>query len=170
MLTTKRKPLDEDKGESARHAETDDPGGPLVGALLRLAYTELSSTVQRRLEEAGYGDVQPRHRTAFQLLFARPEGARLTEVAAAARITKQSMAATLDQLVELGYVERIPDPSDKRAQLVRCTKRGRAAMRVARGVVREIERDWARRVGAERFGSMRAALEALVKSFAEEPA
>jgi DNA-binding MarR family transcriptional regulator len=153
MLTPKRKPRDE---------------GPLVGALLRLAYAELSARVLREAQAAGFRDVNPRHWAAFQLLHDRPEGARPTEIAAAARVTKQSMAATLDQLVELGYVERVADPTDKRAQVLRATKRGVDAMRTARAIVRGVERDWARRLGAARFEAMRGALEELVASFEGE--
>lgn len=136
--------------------------GPRVPALLRLAYAEGSARIHRGLAKSGYGDVQPRHFAAFQQLFDRPEGARPTELAAFARVTKQSMAATIDQLVLLGYVERGTDPTDKRAQVVRFTQRGWKATFRARELVREIERDWARIVGSGRFDVLRRALEDLV--------
>src|SRR3954452_8785126 len=139
--------------------------GPLVGALLRLAHAEVAAKVRRGLSDGGYDDLQPPHLAVSQLLFDRPEGARPTELAQAARITKQSMAATIDQLVNLGYVERVVDPRDKRAQLVRFTKRGWDAAHTAREMVHRIEREWARRIGAERFAMMRGALAEPVASF-----
>ena len=40
-------------------------------------------------------------------------------------MTKQSMAQLVAHLERHGYVERIPDPADGRAKLVRATERGR---------------------------------------------
>ena len=49
---------------------------------------------------------------------------RLTDIAESARITKQSVGEIVTDLEKLGYVERIADPEDKCAKLVRLTPRG----------------------------------------------
>jgi DNA-binding MarR family transcriptional regulator len=97
-------------------------------------------------------------RDTFRMLSGAPGGVRLTDLAAGMRITKQSMAATIDQLEEKGYVERIADPEDGRAKLVFLTARGLELVRVFRKFVREIESDFAARLGAERFNHMKQAL------------
>jgi DNA-binding MarR family transcriptional regulator len=159
--------LEPAREKSASTSRRDDAGGPLVGALLRLAYTELSQEIQQCMTNAGYGDLQERHRAVTQPLFDRPDGARATELAELARVTKQSMAATVEQLVELGYVECIADPDDKRAQRVRFTKRGWDAAHFVRSLVRRVEHEWGRRIGQERFAALRSALADLVSSAAK---
>jgi DNA-binding MarR family transcriptional regulator len=89
---------------------------------------------------------------------------RATELATYARITKQSMGYLVDHLSAGGYVERVPDPTDQRAKVVRLTPRGWAASRKIRAAVRDVEADWARRVGAVRVEHLRAILRDLVAS------
>src|SRR4051812_21961513 len=118
------------------HAPSAVPGdsdrGPLLGALLRLCHQFMIAEVMRGLADAGYAELQPPHATTLRPLWDRPEGARATELAASSRVTKQSMGAIVDQMEAWGYAERIDDPDDKRAKLVRLTKRGREAGRVIR--------------------------------------
>ena len=45
-------------------------------------------------------------------------GSRVTELAEAAQVTKQTAGFLVNQLEKGGYVERVPDPSDARARLV----------------------------------------------------
>ena len=53
-----------------------------------------------------------------------PEGSRLTELAERARMTKQSVGEVATDLEQRGYVERVPDPADGRAKIIRLTERG----------------------------------------------
>jgi DNA-binding MarR family transcriptional regulator len=145
-------------------APDDADRGPLLGALLRLCHQAVITEVIRGLGEAGYPDIQSPHAAALRPLWDHPEGARSTELAASARITKQSMGAIVDQLAERGYVERVDDPSDKRAKLVRLTKRGRGASGMMRAVVRRVEADWAGRIGAARLEALRETLTQLLAS------
>jgi DNA-binding MarR family transcriptional regulator len=129
---------------------------PLPG-LLDIASQALLVEFRRELVEAGYGDVRPTHGCVFR--FVRDEGMRLTELAAAAGITKQSAGELVDDLVNLGYVERIPDPADRRAKLIRLTERGKETQRVGSGLFTELEKRWAERYGAEPLAQLRALLE-----------
>ena len=148
---------------SERPSGTPDRG-PLLGALLRFAHQAVIRRIVDRLSAAGFDDVQPAHFVPLQALWDYPEGARSTELAARARITKQSMGELLEQLAARGYVERVPDPQDGRARLVRITSRGRKAGRMARDTVREVEADWSRRLGADRIEEMRKTLRMLLES------
>lgn len=71
------------------------------------------------------------------------------------------MGALVDDLERLGYVERVRDPDDRRAALIRPTDRGRAEVKAARKVIAELERQWARAVGQERFAALIETLDAL---------
>jgi DNA-binding MarR family transcriptional regulator len=135
--------------------------GPLLGALLRRAHQE----VQAHLDDTfrAMGEAPPQGAVG-QPLFDHPEGLRATHLARLAGITKQSMAEMIDAMVESGYVERVPDPSDGRARLVRLTSHGRKLAVRAREAVREVEARWAARVGAARIEALRATLAALVSA------
>jgi DNA-binding MarR family transcriptional regulator len=141
-----------------------DDRGPLLGALLRRAHQALLVEVLRELAEAGYPNYQPAHNAVLVPLWDRPDGMRSIDLAARARITKQSMGAVIDTLERLGFVERVGDGKDKRAKLIRLTKRGRESARVARAAVRRIEKDWARRIGADRVAALRDSLTMLLAS------
>ncbi len=60
-----------------------------------------------------------------------PEGSRLTALADQAQMSKQSAGVLDDQLERLGYVRRVPDPTDGRARLIVIEPRGRRAGAVA---------------------------------------
>jgi DNA-binding MarR family transcriptional regulator len=136
-----------------------------MGTLLRMPYqTMMTQAVEPALAAAGYGDIRSAHLPVIQALALNPEGLRSTELATYARITKQSMGYLVDHLGAGGYVERVPDPTDQRAKVVRLTPRGWMASRQIRAAVRDVEVDWARRVGAERVEQLRSILRDLVAS------
>ena len=56
--------------------------------------------------------------------FVPPEGITVSELAELARVRKQTMAQAVDQLERMGYVERRPNPRDRRSRLVFLTERG----------------------------------------------
>lgn len=79
-----------------------------------------------------------------------------------AQVTKQTAGFLVDQLERAGYVERVPDPSDARARLVRVSARGQRAVVETVGVIGEIEAEWAAHLGRRRWAELRAALDDLV--------
>jgi DNA-binding MarR family transcriptional regulator len=88
-------------------------------------------------------------------------GTRVIALAERAHVTKQSMAELVAHLEWLGYVERVPDPSDRRAKLVRATPRGKQLYAIAREVVAEIEAEWTSRLGKAKMRRLRELLEEL---------
>lgn len=148
-----------------RASETEGPDrGPLLGALLRRCHQVVITRVSQGLTEAGYPGLQPAQNAVLRPLWDSPKGMRSSNLAAVTGITKQSVGAMVDQLEELGHVERVDDPDDKRAKLVRLTKRGRDAGRITRALVRSVEADWARRVGVARVDAVRETLADLLAS------
>lgn len=132
----------------------------MIGALLRIPREAALRQVVAGLAAADFGDVRPAHFTVFQHI--PPEGIRLTSLADAALMTKQSMGYLVDDLETLGYVERVPDPTDRRAKVVRLTVRGRAVEETVRKVIRQIEADWAARLGQEEYQHLTRLLRALI--------
>jgi len=96
-------------------------------------------------------------------VFARigTDGTRLTELAEAAQVTKQTAGFLVDQLQAEGYVERVPDPSDARARLVRIAPRGQEAVARAREMEQVVEREWAEHLGPDRMAALHDALSSL---------
>jgi DNA-binding MarR family transcriptional regulator len=84
---------------------------------------------------------------------------RLTELAQLADMTKQSIGEIVDDLAGRGYVERFPDPADKRAKLIRLTAKGEKAQSVGFGLFAKLEQRWSERYGAERIAELRALAE-----------
>src|SRR5919107_3574729 len=100
-----------------------DPPLPLVvGELLETVLKGLGTAAQGRVHAAGFPDVRSAHDCVFRFL--EPGGVRLRDLADRADMTPQSIGEHVDELERLGYVERVPDPGDRRAKLIRPTARG----------------------------------------------
>ena len=124
----------------------------MIGALLAIPTQVIGRRVAAALVEHGFTDYRPTYQPVFQ--WCRPEGSRLTELAERAGVTKQSMGEIIDVLEQRGYVERVPDPTDGRAILIRRTPRGWEVNRIAGQVVEQVQQEWAQALGQERFTSL----------------
>lgn len=133
--------------------------GPMIGALLVRLVQEIGDEIHQALVLAGFEDIRTAHNVVFQHL--RPEGSRVTEIAERARLTKQAAQYLVDHLEGGGYLERVLDPEDGRAKLLRLTDRGREVERVAREAIARLENRWAARVGQENFSQFFAVLQVL---------
>jgi DNA-binding MarR family transcriptional regulator len=136
----------------SRVADPDRHDEVMIGALVTIVWRELRQRVNAALAAAGFDDYRTTHESVFQWL--GPEGDRVSDLAQHAGMTRQSMAELVDYLEAHGYVERLPDPSDRRAVLVRRTDRGWTVNRIARRVVEESQAEWARALGREEFDQL----------------
>jgi DNA-binding MarR family transcriptional regulator len=69
-------------------------------------------------------------------------GIRLTDLAAKAHLSLAACSELVDELQELGYLERQPDPSDGRAKLLFPTAKGRGVLDAAGLAVADLEQRW----------------------------
>jgi DNA-binding MarR family transcriptional regulator len=130
-----------------------------IGLLLRNGVAVVDAEVKTALAEQGFDEIQPGHHTLLRHL--GEDGARPSELAAQAGVSRQAVTKTLDDLERIGLVEREPDPADGRGVVVRYTPRGLAALQVARTRGEELERRFASRIGAHQWRNVRDVLEAL---------
>jgi DNA-binding MarR family transcriptional regulator len=124
-----------------------------------IPYRSMEARVLAALAEAGFDDMTVAQARVFQRI--GPSGTRLTDLAEAAQVTKQTAGFLVDQLAGMGYVTRVVDPSDGRARLVTFAPRGRAAVRVAARTAARVETEWMHHLGQRRSAQLRDALEAL---------
>ena len=130
-----------------------DPG---LGVLLFVANRELEQRAYDAVVAAGIRDIS----LAQARIAARigPDGTRVSDLAAQARVTKQSAATLVEQLETAGYVERVPDPTDGRARLVRLTRRAGPVVAAASAEVERVLGEWSAHVGADRLRGMHEVL------------
>ena len=76
-------------------------------------------------------------------------------------MTKQAANRLIRHLERRGYLRLEPDPTDQRARIVRLTERGWRLIATIRASVDEIEREWARQLGPQRYEALRSTLEEL---------
>ena len=127
-----------------------------TGLLLYIPYRWLENHVINALTEAGFTDITTAQMKIVQRI--GPNGTRLTNLAAQAQVTKQTAGFLVNQLEKAGWVERVPDPADKRARLVRITPKGEEAIPVATAAVAEVEAKWTAHLGEQRMKTLRQIL------------
>lgn len=115
-----------------------DPRRCNTVAMLGQAYSLLGFRIVDGVVGSGH-PIKPSHSAVFAQI--ERNGSRLTRLAAGANITPQSMGVIVDELEEPGYVERRPDPSDRRAKLITLTVRGHEAVAAGEATVTGLEED-----------------------------
>jgi DNA-binding MarR family transcriptional regulator len=129
---------------------------PQIAPLVMQLHAALVDALHAALPGAGFPDVRPPH--CHVLRGIEPGGSRLTDLASAARMTKQSMGALVDHLEAAGYVERVRDGEDARVKAIRLTPRGRDAAEAIALIASRMEAEWAEKIGHRRLEQLREAL------------
>ena len=124
-------------GTAWRHAN--------IGRLLNNAVRRFEARVLELMNERGHEETRIAHVSLTRNLDV--EGTRLTELARRASMSKQAMGELVDQCTALGLVDRIPDPSDRRARIVRFTPAGRVWLNAFRDAVDIAEREMRSELG-----------------------
>src|SRR5262245_661878 len=125
---------------------------PHLAVWFFVAHRAVEQRVFARLQEAGFEATLAQGRLVARI---GPDGTRLTELAESAQVTKQTAGSLVDQLEAAGYVERVPDPTDARARLVRIAPKGLEAQATAREVEAEITAEWKGHLGKQDMAELR---------------
>jgi len=128
-------------------------------AMLGHAYSLLGFQIVDGVVGAGFPQ-KPSHSAVFAQI--RAEGSRLTELARGANMTPQAMGELVDELEELGYLERRPDPTDRRAKLIILTWRGHECIAAGIATIQGIEERIDRILGPRGHAQLRLLLSALL--------
>ena len=136
--------------------ERSFPTRPLIGLLLRLLYQHYSEDIHAALRDAGFGDLGPAHANVFP--FVGPDGITVSKLARLGGVRKQTMAQAVEQLEQMGYVERRPNPRDRRSRLVFLTERGESVKPVTHATAERVEKRWAQLTSPEELEAVRGSL------------
>ena len=127
--------------------------------LLR-ANRAVEAVLLARLESVGIPGLRMGHLTVLRVL--PPTGsARVSELAAAAGVTRQAVAQIVAELEALGVVEVQVDAEDRRARAVAYTDYGRNGYHLAMEAFTGIEAELAAALGERRLASLKRALAAV---------
>jgi DNA-binding MarR family transcriptional regulator len=139
---------------------------PSTATLLLQAFQRLVDELVADLHQAGYIDIRSAHSRVFEHLPAK--GARVARMAQEAQMTQQSMTELVEYLERRGYIERLPDPSDGRAKLVRLTRSGKKLSAKGDEIMDRIDAGWEARLGKRRLRDMRSALRDVLESYSRQ--
>jgi DNA-binding MarR family transcriptional regulator len=134
-------------------------------AMLGRAYSLLGFRIVDGVVGAGYPQ-KPSHSAVFAQI--DPAGSRLTDLARGANMTPQAMGELVDELEELGYVVRQPDPSDRRAKLIVLTERGQECIAAGLATIDGLEQRITEVLGPRGRQQLRRLLEKLLDADAAE--
>ena len=113
--------------------------------------------VQQFGEEMGVDTLRAAHTNLFPHI--DMEGTRLTDLAARVGISKQAVGQLVDVLDELGAVERVPDPVDGRAKLIRfASEGGQPVLMRGMAVLGRLEEQMQQEIGPRRMKQLHRAL------------
>ncbi|MFD0764796.1 MarR family winged helix-turn-helix transcriptional regulator [Mucilaginibacter lutimaris] len=127
---------------------------------LRALLNEMVGHLHKKLEVAGFPEIKPSHGYIFQHI--NEDGSRITELAAHAKITKQSMSALVYQLEEWGYVRRKADARDKRGVLFYLTSAGITIQQITQQVNHNLEEQWESKLGIASYQKFKENLQKLI--------
>jgi DNA-binding MarR family transcriptional regulator len=106
--------------------------------MLAKASQRWNELLQESFRREGYHEVRPSYGSVLLPLF-EEDGLRMGEIAARARVSKQTMTTMVRLTERDGLVQRERDPDDARAVRVRLTERARRFRPVAGSVISELE-------------------------------
>jgi DNA-binding MarR family transcriptional regulator len=133
-------------------------------ATLQLLFKAARLANEQALARAASDPAGPPVRPAHTALFPHLdfEGIRLTDLASRVGVTKQAVGQLVDDLVQLGMVERVNDPTDKRARRVRFSRRGHGALMHGLGILRDLQDALGEAVGRRRMRELHETLRRLI--------
>jgi DNA-binding MarR family transcriptional regulator len=141
----------------------------IFSQLLRRPYEALLMWIHAELAAAGFADSYPAWGTNI-FHYLREGGFRLTELAERTHTTKQALLYTINQLEAAGYVERVPDPTDGRAKIIRLTERGWEVRRAGDEIIASIEHECVQKLGEEKMRQFNELMKDVSSVFEENTA
>jgi DNA-binding MarR family transcriptional regulator len=140
-------------------AKSSDPRRPDLAAMLAPLIREMIAAEEPVLEAHGLT------MWGYVVLSALDKSSMRTQAALAAAIgaDKTRIIRTLDDLQDDGYIERKPDPDDRRVRLLAITDSGRRVKDAVQGEIQRGEERWLGELGADERRTFLRVLERLTR-------
>jgi DNA-binding MarR family transcriptional regulator/catechol 2,3-dioxygenase-like lactoylglutathione lyase family enzyme len=139
---------------------TESDWGELANpALMRSARGAYAQSIRAQLRAIGIDDL-PRN-GAFILAGIDAAGGPRHDLPSELGVTKQAVSQVIDLLVNRGYLEREPDPDDRRRIRLELTDRGQDAVAAVLRGVEAVDRRLEEVVSPEQLSALRSVLSAL---------
>jgi len=132
-----------------------------IGVLAARLHLAVQRELFTKLADRGFADIRPRHGAVLAYV---GDGARASDLVVRSGRNKQTVTRLIDELEQLGYVERRPGPQDRRTKMVVLTRRGRAEVRAAGEILAAIEQRCSHALGAQSWARWRALLADLLEA------
>lgn len=129
-----------------------------VGALLRLCWQRVRARINDAIRAAGFDDLQEIHMLVFS--YPPPDGVRPSDLARRLNMSRQATNHVIAQMETLGYLERRAAEGGER-RLVYLTARGWSVGDAIFACLRDLQAEWAREIGPDRFADFMAVLRTL---------
>jgi DNA-binding MarR family transcriptional regulator/catechol 2,3-dioxygenase-like lactoylglutathione lyase family enzyme len=129
--------------------------------LMRSARGAYAQSIRAELHAIGIDDL-PRN-GSFVLAGIDSSGGPRQDLPSELGVTKQAVSLVIDTLVNRGYLDRRPDPDDRRRVILELTDRGQEVVDAAFRGVEAVDRRLRETVSREQIDAMRAVLIALTE-------
>ena len=126
------------------------------GRLLSNALRRFEDRVLELLAQSGYPEARRTHVNLTRHLDL--EGTRITELARRAAMTNAAMTELIDQCVQLGWVQRENDPTDKRVRIVSFTSEGLKWLDAFGRAVQQAQQEMSEAIGGSRLQQLMRSL------------
>jgi DNA-binding MarR family transcriptional regulator len=143
-------------------SRTNRPPTEDVGFLLAKASAHFNELLLGRFAAAGHAEIRGSFGSVLMPLFEQDER-RVGDLAAAARLSKQSMTGLVAACEQAGLVERERDPADGRAFVVRLTPHGRRFQKAAQKVLDDLDRQLRKQLGPRNHDALNKALKGVME-------
>jgi len=147
------------KLESSEIATLMAQGQHSLARLMLQINRQFSAIAAQRYAARGYAGLTPVH--VFFMANLDLDGTRIVTAADRMKTTKQFAGRLVQELESRHYVETTPDPTDRRATLVKVTDAGWQFFKDACEVKNEIEAEYQALIGEEQMGMLESVLETL---------
>ncbi len=133
----------------------DQQSAPDFAILTMAVARAVSDRLNQAVTAAGIDDMRAPFGFLIRALAGRDR--TLTELAQLLDVTKQAAIKVVDEMESRGFLERIADPGDGRAKLLRLTSKAVHVREVALAASAEMEEELRTRIGADQVEIVRAA-------------